>query len=399
MITNNYKKIILENMVELLELPQSVYEKATKRYEDLGEWFDREASAVKNNNPHIFPQGSFRLGTAIRPLNEKEEYDLDLACNLRQGITKQSNTQEFIKKLVGFELETYRVARGIQAQKEEKHRCWRLEYQDDLSFHMDIVPCIPEDETKKRLIFESMKRAGTNQLIADSASHLTVSITDNRHEGYRQICEDWNISNPEGYAMWFEYRMNQHIQQDLTEKAQVDGIPVFKRKTPLQRSVQFLKRHRDKMFKGNEDVKPISIIITTLSAKAYNGEQDIDSALTNILSKMGSLVNTSTPRVPNPVDPEEDFADRWSMVQYRHLNLEENFWNWLRQAQIDFEHITSASDTGFIAEQAHQKFAVHVDSTELGKRMGLSQGNIFVAAAKSHSINRPAKPWRNKIKC
>lgn len=399
MIANEQKKIILENMVELLELPQSTYEKAKKRYEDLGEWFDREASAVKDNNPHIFPQGSFRLGTAIRPLDEKEAYDLDLACNLSQGITKHSNTQESIKKLVGFELETYRVARGIQAQKEEKHRCWRLEYQDELNFHMDIVPCIPEDETKRQLILASMTKAGTNQLIAGSASQLTVSITDDRHEGFRQICENWNISNPEGYGIWFEYRMNQYQNQILLEKAQVDDIPTFRSKTPLQRSVQFLKRHRDKMFKGNEDVKPISIIITTLAAKAYNGEQDIESALTNILSKMRSMVNSNTPRVPNPVDPEEDFADRWAMPQYRHHNLEQNFWNWLQQAQIDFKHITSTTDTGFISEQAQQKFSVRVNSSELGKRMGLSQGTISIVSPKSHSINGPLKPWRRKVKC
>lgn len=71
MITEQQKRTILEKMIEMLELPESAYEKATKRYEDLGEWFDRDESLVKDKNPHIFPQGSFRLGTAIRPLRNR----------------------------------------------------------------------------------------------------------------------------------------------------------------------------------------------------------------------------------------------------------------------------------------------------------------------------------------
>lgn len=49
----------------------------------------------------------------------------------------------------------------------------------------------------------------------------------------------------------------------------VRAVPKYQsNKTPLQRAVQILKRHRDIMFAGDED-KPVSIIITTLAAKAY----------------------------------------------------------------------------------------------------------------------------------
>ena len=78
------------------------------------------------------------------------------------------------------------------------------------------------------------------------------------------------------------------------------------------------------MFKDDKNAKPTSIIITTL-ARAYNGEPDLYSALNSILSQMGELVNTKNPRVPNPVDPGEDFADRWSMPEYKDLYLEQNF--------------------------------------------------------------------------
>lgn len=391
MITQEHKNNILINMIKTLELPESAYETARKRYEDIGEWFGREESTVKDNDPHIFPQGSFKLGTAIRPLNENDAYDLDLACKLRKGITKDDNTQEFLKKVVGQELEAYRIARGIKAPKEEKHRCWRLEYQDGLSFHMDIVPCIPADEIRRRRIQESIRQSGVEELLAESASQFTVSITDDRHEGYSRICENWQISNPEGYSQWFESQMNLNRKQLFSERAQVDEVPLFKRKTPLQSSIQLLKRHRDQMFKDNKEVKPISIIITTLAAKAYNGETDVYSALSGILSKMGELVNKQKPRVPNPVDPGEDFADRWSMHEYKELNLEQNFWNWLRQAQSDFNLILSTVDTKFIMEQAEQKFSLSLNLV-LGK--GFSTNSIVTP--KSHLITEPSSPWKEE---
>ena len=395
MITNEQKGIIIDDMIKLLELPDSAYDKARKRYEDLGEWFDRDESAVSGNNPHIFPQGSFRLGTAIRPLDEREKYDLDLACKLRDGISKDSHTQETLKKLIGIELEAYRKARGIKSELEAKHRCWRLEYQDDLSFHMDIVPCIPADEKRRKAILESIRNTGLDEYVAGSASQTTVSITDDRHDGFKHICDNWNISNPEGYAKWFEYRMNPQQTIILLEKAQVDDVPLFRKKAPLQRVIQILKRHRDNWSKDNPDSKPISIIITTLAARAYNGETDIVVALGNVLEKMGGLVNRTRPQIPNPVDPEEDFADHWYRQDCLHLQLEKNFNAWLLQAKTDFQHLTSTTDTEFLCDLIEEKFSLRVNQSELKKQLGISAASINIITPKTHSIERQdsARPW------
>lgn len=393
MITNKQKKVIIDNMIKLLELPDSAYDIARKRYEDLGDWFDREESVVADNNPHIFPQGSFRLGTAIRPLDETEEYDLDLACKLRDGIRKDSHTQEYLKKVIGQELEVYRSARGIKQQLEPKHRCWRLEYQDDLSFHMDIVPCIPADEIRRKSIRESMRKSGLDEFVAGSASQTTVSITDDRHEGFKNISNNWYISNPEGYAKWFEYRMNPKQTRILLEKAQVDDVPLFRKKTPLQRVIQLLKRHRDNWSKDNPDSKPISIIITTLAARAYNGETDIVAALGNVLEKMGSLVSPTKPRVPNPVNPNEDFADRWYREGCLHLRLEDNFNAWLMQVRKDFQHLTSTTDTEFLCEQIEDKLSLKVKHAELKKQLEINTANIIIGAKDKLVIKNPPKPW------
>lgn len=390
------KKVIIKSLMEELELPKGAYETAKKRYEDLGEWFNRDQSSLREYEPHIFSQGSFRLGTAIKPLKD-EEYDLDIACKLTRGISKGTHTQKDLKHKVRHELELYRQARNIKKELEEKHRCWRAYYMDSMSFHMDVVPCIPESEGKRHRIYDSLRKYGSDESVAKSRSDLTVSITDDRDENYGVISDDWKISNPEGYAQWFEATMKKAMRFDLLEKrAQVDDVPLYKRKTPLQRVIQLLKKHRDIMFQDDTDSKPISIIITTLSASAYSGEQDFFEALSNILDRMGGLVNSSSPRVPNPVDPEEDFADRWGMEKYRHLNLENNFWQWLSQAKSDLQIISDADDPAFISKQAQQKFGIRLDENELEKSLGKRRAPAVIMRPKHHEIEDEHKPWSFK---
>ncbi len=391
------KRELLKKLIDVLDLPDSAYERAAARYEDLGEWLAREESEVARFEPHVFPQGSFRLGTAIRPLDESEKYDLDIACKLSKDASRTYHTQQQIKNLVGSETEKYRRARGIQEPQEEKHRCWRLDYKDRPSFHMDIVPCIPGTDSERRAFFAKMAIRESRET-AEEASKHAVSITDDRHPHYKVISDNWLSSNPEGYARWFESRMATGKTLTLAEAAQIDAMPTFKRKTPLQRVVQILKRHRDQMFKADEESKPISVIITTLAARAYQGEASIEEALGGVLRRMGSHVNSSVPRVPNPVNPDEDFADRWSMPQYEHLQLERNFWNWLAQAQADFEMLFSRRNSAFVVEQANAKLGT---SLSLGTVAAIIGGiaDATPAAPHVHVMNREnPKPWRSSLK-
>ncbi|MCP5443392.1 MAG: nucleotidyltransferase [Chromatiaceae bacterium] len=393
MISSEQKQLLLERMVELLELPESAYQKAKDRYEDIGVYLSRETSACHDNDPHIFPQGSFRLGTAIRPLDEREEYDLDLACNLTQGISHRTHTQTDLKHLIGGEINSYREARNIKVPVEEKHRCWRLEYADQLSFHIDIVPCIPGDMSRQRLLSESMVAAGENRALSESVTHQAVSITDDRHPHYKQLSDDWNISNPEGYAQWFESKILPK-SPIFMEKAQIDDLPLYKRKSPLQRSIQLLKRHRDQMFKEDPDVKPISVIITTIAAKAYSGQSAHDVTLQVIIDELKRFSDSGSTVVPNPVNPEENFSDRWTMPQYKHLRLRENFSSWVTQVHIDFSTLVSLADPRLIAEHARQKFSIRPTAGDLGALLGLSVAPA-IHTGKTHEIpDNPAKPWR-----
>lgn len=396
MIKLGHKNTIFASMIDKVELPESIYDKAIERYNDLGKWFDREDSSVVLNQPHIFPQGSFCLGTAIRPLNVQDEYDLDLSCKLKRGISSDNYTQQQLRDLVYKELEQYCKARCISNRIEKKHRCLRISYQDVIKFHMDIVPSIPANSAIQKVIQESMLKYGSDALLAHEISETSLLIPDDRHARFNSICDDWKISNPEGYAKWFDLKMKHDSRRELLEKvAQVDEIPIYKKKAPLQRVIQLLKRHRDIMFQDYTDSKPISIIITTLASHAYNGEQDLATALINILSRMDDYVGQVKPRVPNPVDPNEDFADKWHMDECSHLNLEDNFWFWLKQAKLDFAAFVSKTDTIFITELVEKKLSIKINGKVLSEQLNIRQQDVSTYKPTEHVIVQPpAKPWK-----
>ena len=241
---------------------------------------------------------------------------------LKKGIPKEPWGGEY----------SYSKKQNFKLPPEEGKRCWTQQYQDEVDFHMDVLPSIPEEQA----LFTSIQQAGVAGYIAQEA----LAITDRRLPNYPHVDPRWPQSNPKGYAIWFDERMDvggvaSTARKELFNRshdiyAMIDDVPSHRLKTPLQRAVQLLKRHRDQMFHDDPDGKPISIIITTLAAQAYRGETDLASGLSTILDHMGDYVSESKPQIANPVDPREDFADRWT------AELEGNFWRWLRQAREDF---------------------------------------------------------------
>ena len=397
-MNNTTRNRIIEEVAGSIDIPDSAYEKADARYKDLGEWFGRKEARCHAFAPHIYPQGSFRLGTVIRPVDDDGEYDLDMGCRLRVGVTKATHTQQQLKNLVGADLEGYRVARGIKEKKEEKHRCWRLKYADTLKFHLDTVPSIPETSERMQLIHEAIVRTGVPAGLSSLVANLTGAITDDRMWNYRVIDDAWRLSNSEGFARWFESRMKlaKALMEGLAlqaRAAKVDELPVYRWKSPLQRCVQLLKRHRDMFFADDQDGKPASIIITTLSARVYQGEVEIADALETILTTMGALVNPTSPRVPNPVNPAEDFADKWSDPASRHHNLEAKFGRWLRQAQINFAAIGNERKPELIVEMAKSKLGALLNVKDISTKIGIGPASgLLKPAAVPAGLSFPDKP-------
>jgi hypothetical protein len=353
---------ILGYIADSLDISEACFREAEERYQAVGKWLERDDSIVKKYNPAIYTQGSFRLGTVIKPVTDEEKYDIDLACEL--NLTKKQVSQKLLKDLVGIEIKSYDSANTMKNPVEESRRCWTLNYADGTQFHMDILPCIP-DSAAFKLILESR---GVPRSISDHA----IAITDNTLPNYDYLDKNWLRSNPKGYAEWFKERMKMQFEvrrMILAESisAKAEDVPDYKVKTTLQRATQLLKRHRDIMFEQDTDDKPISMIITTLAAHAYNNEADLYEALDSIIKGMPNYILTrnGSPWIPNPVNPDENFADKWKEKPKKELN----FRKWLVRVEEDLSSAFNKTGIHEVADRLKPAFGDRAVN-EAVKKMG-----------------------------
>ena len=379
----------LAALLREVDLPERAYELAQRRYEDLAAWIARPESTLAVHDSHVFVQGSFAFGTAIRPVNDGDEYDLDFSCKLRRGVSRETHTQAQLKAMLGRELEAYRTARQIQKRLEEKNRCWRLGYRDELPFHMDVVPGIRADESRRRELRERMEQTGVEFAVAQEAARRALWITDLQHQHYQTLSIDWPSSNPGGYQLWFASRMRSAEKRVLAE-AQVDPVPVYRSKTPLQQVVQLLKRHRDKMFKDASDSKPVSIILTTVAGTAYQVGDSLSQTMRRVLDALERVRVSNADEILNPVNPAENFADRWQRPDCAHLLLKKNFHDWIREADRDFTKVISGSE--LLVEIAQDALGVKLPD-DVVRHLGLTAATIASPVRTVTAVGTPPKPW------
>lgn len=295
---------ILNKIADELNITDTMMAKAVSSYQAVGEWLGKGI----DYDVEIKPQGSMNLGTVIRPIDDSDDYDMDLVCLLKNGYNLSAKQ---IKQIVGNRLKENTMYQS-KLEKEGK-RCWTMQYEE---FHMDILPCVSKDKIYTPQISTSIR--------------LT-------HKTENGVYVD-RFSNPEAYHKWFVDRMNCKSRMEKNSvyserDAHIDKVPTYKRRTALQKAIQLLKRHRDIVFQGNEDNAPISIIITTLAALAYDGEANLYDVLETILNNMTNYITCRNNQysIPNPVMSEEDFADKWN----ENPEKARAFYKWVSQARKD----------------------------------------------------------------
>ena len=305
----------MKSLLEEIDVSDSDYEKAINRYSSISDYLAN--SELKKYNPKVFVQGSFKLGTPIKPLAEGGAYDIDIVVELTE-LSKHDITQKQLKKIVGEALFNYTQKYNMSSSPKNGKRCWTIEYVDGHNFHIDVLSSIPN-------------------LSNDSNE---IAFTDKRNKSYDILTEQWNISNPQDYFKWF-LNLSKHSEYKksfaLNNKLDIEKIPDYKIKTPLQRVVQMLKRHAELMFYDNLEYKPSSIIITTLSAKAYSHIQNNDYSFFQliklIINNLENQVDFQMGKymVLNPIDKRENLSIKWNdTIYYNH------FKRWIKQLRFDF---------------------------------------------------------------
>lgn len=302
---------ILDKVAEDINITEAMFDSAESEYKNMGAWIDKNTPQY---NIDIYPQGSFALGTVVRPIDREDEYDIDLVCEFSKnyGLDAQelkSKVQSIITK--------YKHCESIT----EKRRCWQITYQDSLHFHMDIIPAVFRGNY--------------------------IDITDKKDSGNYEYMG----SNPKGYSAWFkdkEHAVYLMIRESIMRSRQqtiydstIEPIKEYKIRTPLQKAVQLLKRHRDVMFKDdNNNCKPISIIITTMAAQLYKSETNVLDTLITIINasedfyqslKCSNEYYLSNPSYTGP--DKENLANKWN----EHPERAEAFHKWLQKLRTDFD--------------------------------------------------------------
>ena len=379
--TSNVRRIYdieLEQVLsELLDISEAHHDLAVTRYKGIGHWLDQDRR-VASYNPQIYPQGSFLLGTVTKSISDKDDYDLDFVTELKQP--ENDITPSKLKRLVGEAIKAYVYYRSDVRLQKEGRRCWTLDYSGDVQFHMDVLPAIPaakdpyQEELRKLKSYRSAA-IGQKLEVASNLSADAIAITDKQPD-YSYL---WLLSNPKGYAKWF--REMSIIRGSIVTRA-VESAPNHQRKkSPLQRVAQMLKRHRDLWIENHyiydKDDKPISVIITTLAAKAYRynvnaSETEILQALQTVVDNMLDYIERvgGVDWVRNPVNEHENFADKWEQYPKRRRC----FMAWHEQVCGDLRSLNKALQDTYARDE------------DVWKALALFLGKGVVAEARTKSM-------------
>nr|WP_315174965.1 nucleotidyltransferase [uncultured Flavobacterium sp.] len=377
---------ILDELGQTLDISETEFNAAVTSYNAVGNWLSSENSALAPYKPEILPQGSFLLGTAIKPISEKDDIDIDIVCKLS---SKNPNwTQENLKEIVGDRLKENDIYK--QMLDEEGRRCWTLEYRKyskkNDQYHIDVLPAIIASGYRTILERSFSDMQDTNY------DKLAIHITDNEEKNYDWDInqENWLKSNPFGYAKWFINQATVPTTKMFSLNEGVKPVPKYQtNKLPLQRVVQILKRHRDIKFDGHNE-KPISIIITTLAARAYKKQTNILEALVDVIDNMNNYIEDKYDVekgvwykfIGNPVNSKENFADKWR----ENPNKQKRFLDWLADVKKDIFEASEKSGSHNIMERLSSSFGdreVKKAFSNLGDRARLltEQGNNRFDAA------------------
>ena len=323
---------MLRRIAKELEISKTEFDKAVQSYGAVGTYLDNN---IPEYDIRVVPQGSFSLGTVIKPITDKDEYDIDLVAI----IENQFSSARELKNIVG---DALKASDRYSDKLKEGKRCWTIEYADSSQYHMDILP------TMKSSTYSSNKK-------------LIMTHKESENSDY-----EFRTTNPEAYYEWFTKKMEKE-KKKLTEeyairnKVEIVDVPEYEVKTTLQIAIEILKRYRDIKFQNNPEIKPISIILTTLMAEIYTGEENVYELIekfsrdyTKYLEKdeKGNIV------IKNPVNSDENFADKWQVYPER----KEAFFEFMTQLRNEVV-------TNKILLEGHQVEQAKVYKTLFGENM------------------------------
>ena len=341
---------VLRSICTQIKITKLQHALAVKHYRSVGGFLSGSRSPLAKYRPTIYSQGSFRIGTTNRPRGQ-DEFDLDFVCEFAFWSARSGGPDYLLHELYDCILRNTDFRQLVELKK----RCVRLKYSGD--FHMDILPAISDP----------------------SKGSTCIKVPDRELHG-------WTDSNPRGYANWFEDKATPGQTFDRKAVEPIPGYESVEQKGPLKLVVQLMKRARDVAFAGGQfdtDLAPPSIILTTLAANLYQGEDSVNQAISMILCRILQEIEDNKPgmlEVTNPMNPDETFSEQWEQEpeSYRQFVLWircfANSWSQL-QKQQGLPKIKRELEKLFgenVAQRAFSELAGHFERDRRNGILGIS---------------------------
>lgn len=398
---NDILKLISE-----LDISPTLYRNAVQKYENITAYLVNHGI-----DADMYPQGSFALGTVVRPYSKDKEtnYDLDFICQVKGS--RNSFTPSELRKEIQDVLSSSDLYGGKLVPCDE---CFTIEYADvnGIGFSIDIVPATDEDIAIKQELYN----------LCDNPELINTAIAIPRYS--QQKVYNWITNNPKGYRQWFEsinepFRLysRDNYRKALFEANQsiynsVEDIPIAMERSPLQRVIQILKHHRNVYYSHINDgdtLKPISAIINTVVTQiAFSASPTLSTyeLLEHVLNEFEIYSNHQTLSVDsfrqnygnrsviakdngkwiilNPANPKDNLADKWNQTP----EIARRFFLWINTAKHELIDSLVLKDEEFraISESAFGHTSI---SKSWGSKYNAHQ-------PKPISSTTPSKPWRTR---
>ncbi len=308
----------LENEVNL---NQTRLDLLKKRLDTISNYL-RESELLKKNFKCVKPQGSYAHKTIIKPQSNKE-FDADILIYLNEF--PDWEPKDYINNIY----DLFKDNGNYENIVHRKTRCILLDYSGD--FHIDIVPCIKDDDNYYIL---------------------------NRNENKREETDG------DGYAEWLKNK-NAVVQTNQ-----------------LIKIIRLAKYLRD--IKGNFTVK--SILLTTLFGNQINLSEHIDNfkdvptSLKTLFNRLNDFLqkHSKMPIIKNPVLETEEFCRHWDQDKYSNF-------------RDKFKYYTDKINEAFVQTDRDESIKkwreIFNDNFGKSKETATVESNVVIPT-------KPSRPWK-----
>ena len=209
-------------------------------------------------------QGSYALGTLIKPVDDNDEYDADIQIVMNPN--PKWEPKDYVNAIHRALAQNQNYADKLRL----KTRCVTIDYAGD--FHLDVVP-----------------------RVTIGGKHYVCNRAENKFE----------VTDGNGYRDWFN------------EKNRITG-------GNLKRVVRILKHLRD--HKNNYTAK--SILLTTLAGNTIRPSDEGTEAVSSVADTLATVMTRMddylqqhpyVPEIRNPVLPSENFNRHWDQRKYANF--------------------------------------------------------------------------------